>query len=263
MKKIFAISVVILISTMALVAQTVTSTETQTSTEASTSTRMKSKAKNPISGGLYLKGGITWTMSDSKKLLPPKNAHAKLSYGFGATMDWNFSQNFSLNISAGLCNLGGTTEFVNGLVGLTDDDKQTIPSVGDTLTHSYKFSTSYIEVPIGIKGCTNEIGYFTYFLKLGADPMFRIKSKITPQIDDGEAQTITKSTSWLNIGWFVGGGFEWALAGNTKLVVELVYLGTFLDFDKSKSFKEIDGKLTEFNPSIKFNDISLKVGIVF
>jgi hypothetical protein len=242
MKKIFTISVIILLSAMVLMAQ-------------------DNKKKNPVSGGLYLKGGVSWTMSDSKALLTKNKA--KLSYGFGATMDWNFSQNFSLNISAGLCNLGGTTEFKYGLVDLTDDDKQAIPSVGDTLMHSYKFSTSYIEVPIGIKGCTNEIGYFTYFLKLGADPMFRIKSKVTPKIDDADARTITKSTNLLNIGWFVGGGFEWALAGNTKLVVELVYLGTFFDFDKAKSYKEIDGKLTEFNPSIKFNDISLKVGVVF
>jgi len=193
MKKILTLSAIILLSSLLLMAQ-------------------ENKKKNPVSGGLYLKGGVSWTMSDSKSLLPPKHAHPKLSYGFGATMDWNFSQNFSMNISAGICNLGGTTEFKYGLVGLTDDDKQVIPSVGDSLTHSYKFSTSYIEVPIGIKGCTNEIGYFTYFLKLGADPMFRVKSRITPRIDDAEAQTITKSTNLLNIGWFVGGGFEWALA---------------------------------------------------
>lgn len=246
MKKILTISVIILLSSLVLMAQ-------------------ENKKKNPISGGLYLKGGVSWMMSNSEKLLPPKNAHAKASYGFGATMDWNFSQNFSLNFSAGLCNMGGTTEFKYGLIDLTDDEAQIIPSVGDTATHSYKFSTSYIEVPIGIKGCTNEIGYFTYFLKLGADPMFRIKSKITPKIDDADRQTITKSTNLLNIGWFIGGGFEWALAGNTKLVVELLYLGTFLDFDKIKSLKldESNGGYKDFNPSIKFNDISLRVGIVF
>ncbi len=241
MNKILTISAIILLSTTMIFAQ--------------------SGKKNVISGGLYLKSGIAWTMSDSKKFLTKNKA--KLSYGFGATMDWNFSQNFSMNVSAGLCNLGGTTEFHNGLVGLTDDDGAIIASVGDTLSHSYKFSTSYIEAPIGIKGCTNEIGYFTYFLKLGVDPMFRIKSKITPKVDGGEPQTITKSTNLFNLGWFVGGGFEWALAGNTRLVAELVYLGTFLDFDKTKSYKEKDGRIEEFNPSIKFNDISLKVGIIF
>jgi len=243
MKKIFTISAIILLSAMVIMAQ-------------------DNKKKNPVSGGLYLKGGLSWLMSDSKPLIPKNKA--KLSYGFGATMDWNFSQNFSLNIAAGLTGLGGTTEFKNGIIGLTDDDGTMIPTIGDTATHNYKFSSSYIEIPVGIKGCTNEIGYFTYFLKLGVDPMFRIKSKIRPMDDDGNMQyTITKATNLINIGWHVGGGFEWTLAGNTKLLVELVYLGTLLDFDKAKTMKNEDKNYEQFNPSIKLNDISLKVGVVF
>lgn len=247
MKKFFVLTVIIL-SALALSAQNNQNNSQQ--------------KKEKVSGGLYLKGGLSWLMSDSKPLLPKNKA--KLSYGFGATMDWNFSKNFSLNIAAGLTGIGGTTEFKNGIIGLTDDDGTMIPSIGDTLTHSYKFSSSYIEIPIGIKGCTNEIGYFTYFLKLGADPMFRIKSKMRPMDQDGNMQyTITKSTNLINIGWHVGGGFEWTLAGNTKLLVELAYLGTLLDFDKAKTMKNADKNYEQFNPSIKLNDISLKVGVVF
>jgi hypothetical protein len=42
-----------------------------------------------------------------------------------------------------------------------------------------------------------------------------------------------------------------------------VYLGTLLDFDKAKTMKNEDKNYEQFNPSIKLNDISLKVGVVF
>lgn len=236
MKKILIICAAILLSSMVLLAQ-----------------NTQNKQKNKVSGGLYLKGGISWMMSDSKAYF--KNDKTKLTYGFGAIMDWNLTNNFSLNIAAGFCNLGGTANFKNGAEPFKDIDGIVI---GSPLMHKYKYSTSYIEVPIGIKGCTNEIGYFTYFLKLGVDPMVRVKSKVT--LESKETYIATKEFNLFNIGWHVGGGAEWSIAGNTKLLFELVYLGTFIDFDKINSYKD---DLTTFNPGIKFNDISLKVGVIF
>ncbi|MBQ6276467.1 MAG: outer membrane beta-barrel protein [Bacteroidales bacterium] len=259
MKKFISAFVIILLSTALLSAQE--QIQTQSSNQYQTNPVQQKQKKNKVAGGLYLKGGVSWLMSDSEPLIPKNKAN--LSYGFGATMDWNFSQNFSLNIAAGLTGLGGTSVFQSGIVGLTEDRGSMIPTVGDTLTHNYKFSSSYIEIPVGIKGCTNEIGYFTYFLKLGADPMFRIKSKIKPMDEDGKTQyTIKKATHLFDIGWHVGGGFEWTLAGNTKLLVELVYLGTLLDFDKVNTMN-IDKNYEQDNPKNKFNDISIKVGVVF
>lgn len=236
MKKILIICAAILLSSMVLLAQ-----------------NTQNKQKNKVSGGLYLKGGISWMMSDSKAYF--KNDKTKLTYGFGAIMDWNLTNNFSLNIAAGFCNLGGTINFKNGAVPFKDIDGIVI---GSSLMHKYKYSTSYIEIPIGIKGCTNEIGYFTYFLKLGVDPMVRVKSKVT--LESKETYIATKEFNLFNIGWHVGGGAEWSIAGNTKLLFELVYLGTFIDLDKINSYKD---DLTTFNPGIKFNDISLKVGVIF
>ncbi len=257
MKKFINVIVIILLSTALLSAQE--QIQSQSSNQYQTNPVLQKQKKNKVDGGLYLKGGVSWMMSDSKSFL--SNNKAKLTYGFGATMDWNFSQNFSLNITAGLTNLGGTTEFKYGLVDLKDIDGKLIPTSNDSLTHSYKYSTTYIDIPIGIKGCTNEIGYFTYFLKLGIDPMIRIKSKITPETK--EVYIITKSTNLFNIGWFVGGGAEWTLAGNTKLLFEIGYLGTFFDFDKINSLKGETKPEDIFNPRIKFNDISLKVGVIF
>lgn len=241
MKKIISIVVIILLSVALLPAQDINLNPVQP------------KKKNKVDGGLYLKGGVSWMMSDSKAYF--KNDKAKLTYGFGAIMDWNITNNFALNIAAGFCNLGGTADFKNGAVPFKDIDGIVI---GSPLMHKYKYSTSYIEVPISIKGCTNEIGYFTYFLKLGVDPMVRVKSKVT--LENKETYIATREFNLFNIGWHVGGGAEWSIAGNTKLLFELVYLGTFIDFDKINSYKD---DLTTFNPGIKFNDISLKVGVIF
>ncbi len=210
--------------------------------------------KNRISGGLYAKIGTSWLMSDSKTYF--SNEKAKISYGFGATMDVNFANNFSFNVSAGFCNLGGIAKFKYGTETFQEVDGNYI---GGKDVQSFKYSTSYIEVPIGIRGCTNEIGYLTYFLKIGADPMVRIKAKISPGL---ESYVSNKTANLFNIGWFVGGGFEWAMVGNTRLLVEIDYLNTFIDLDKIKAYKDETGT-SSANPSIKLNDISLKVGVLF
>lgn len=210
--------------------------------------------KNRISGGLYAKGGVSWLTSDSKKIFT--NEKAKLSYGFGATMDVNFANNFSFNISAGFCNLGGIANFKYGTESFQEVDGYLI---GGPSVQNYKYSTSYIEVPIGIRGCTNEIGYLTYFLKIGADPMVRIKAKVSPGL---ESYVSNKTANLFNVGWFVGGGFEWAMVGNTRLLVEIDYMGTLVDLDKIKAFKN-EYRNESTNPRIKINDVSLKVGVLF
>ena len=238
MKK-FLVLIVIILSTLALSAQYDQNT--------------RAPRKEKVSGGLYVKGGTSWLMSDSKSYF--KNKGAKMTYGFGAIMDWRLTNNFSLNRAAGFTNLGGTANLKHGVEPFGDIDGNLI---GDSIMHNYRYSNSYIEVPIGIKGCTNEIGYFTYFLKLGVDPMVRIKSKMT--LETKENFIITKNADLFNIGWFIGGGTEWTLAGNTRLLFELLYMGTLMDMDRIKSYKDDN---TTFNPSIKINEISLKVGVIF
>lgn len=216
------------------------------------STAIFAQGKNKISGGLYAKGGLSWLSSDNKSYV--SNDKVQVTYGFGATMDYNFASNFSLNISAGYCNLAGIAKFKYGTEPFQEIDGNPI---GGPYVNNYKYSISYIEVPVGIRGCTNEIGYMTYFLKLGIDPMVRVKAKVAPGL---ESYVSNKSANLFNVGWFIGGGMEWSMVGNTRLLVELCYLGTLVDLDKIKTYKE-DGTTT--NPKIKFNDISLKVGILF
>ncbi len=219
-------------------------------------TNLYSQDKNKISGGLYVKGGTSWLMSDNKSYF--ENEKVKLSYGMGAIMDINLNNNFAINIAAGYNNIGGTAVFKNGVIPFKDIDENLIGGVNTPFNNKYKYATSYIELPISIKGSTNEIGYFTYFLKLGADPMVRIKNKITTE--SKSVYVANKATSLFNIGWHVGGGFEWSLAGNTRLLVEVLYLGTFIDLDKLKTIKD---DASELNPNVKINDITLKIGILF
>ncbi|MBO7572279.1 MAG: outer membrane beta-barrel protein [Bacteroidales bacterium] len=251
MKKIISVIVIILLSVALLPAQE--QSQLQKQDQNTQNLPQQKQKKNKVAGGLYLKGGISWMMSDSKAYF--HNEKSKMTYGFGAIMDWRLTNNFSLNIAGGFCNLGGTANFKNGAVPFHDIDGI---AIGDSTLHNYKYSTSYIEIPVGIKGCTNEIAYFTYFLKLGVNPMVRVKSKV--MLESKEMYIATKEFNLFNIGWYVGGGAEWTIAGNTKLLFELVYLGTFLDLDKIKSYK--DDK-SEFNPGLKFNDISVKVGVIF
>ncbi|HQL69740.1 MAG TPA: outer membrane beta-barrel protein, partial [Bacteroidales bacterium] len=121
-----------------------------------------------------------------------------------------------------------------------------------------KFKMDYLEIPIGFKGKTNEIGYFTYFLKAGVTPGINIKARA--DITVGSNDIITEESKLFNMGWYLGGGFEWSLSGNTRFLTEVLYTGGILDTDKVEVLK-LDA--TSSNVKSKLNGITLRVGILF
>jgi len=205
-----------------------------------------------VSGGLFVGPNLSWYTLDSKVAA---NKGVKLGYQFGAMIDFNLIDNFAISTGVNFNSLGGSQTYQYGAHNFYRQD------LGDTtlgVNSTVKFKMDYLEIPIGFKGKTNEIGYFTYFLKAGVTPGINIKARA--DITVGSNDIITEESKLFNMGWYLGGGFEWSLSGNTRFLTEVLYTGGILDTDKVEVLK-LDA--TSSNVKSKLNGITLRVGILF
>ncbi|MDD4150438.1 MAG: porin family protein [Bacteroidales bacterium] len=217
-----------------------------------------------VSGGLFVGPTMSWMSTDSKII---DLDGMKLGYNFGALLDFNITDNFAISTGIQFNKLGGNISFINGALNVTPEQS----TVYDTLRpgSSIKYNLNYLAIPFGFKGKTNEIGYLTYFLKAGVTPLINIKALGTidaMQMDNTvkteEDVLLNKEIALFNIGWHIGGGAEYVLAGNTRLIFELLYTGGLLNVNRTDVFLNANMNETA-RPKVILNDIHLKVGILF
>jgi opacity protein-like surface antigen len=208
-----------------------------------------------VSGGLFIGPTMSWMSTDSKTI---NTEGMKFGYNFGALIDINLIDNFAISSGIQFNNMGGTVNFVNGAINVTPDEG--LPY--DTLAagSSIKYNLNYLAIPVGFKGKTNEIGYLTYFLKAGVTPLINIKALGTIGAD--ENILLSDEISLINAGWHIGGGAEYSLSGNTRVLFEIIYTGGLLDVDNTEVFSVADQSTTS-KPKVALSDIHLKIGILF
>jgi hypothetical protein len=208
-----------------------------------------------ISGGLFFGPTMSWMSTDSKTLT---TEGMKFGYNFGALMDINLVDNFAISTGIQFNNMGGTETFTHGAYDVNPDEG----AAYDTLAagSSIKYNLNYLAIPFGFKGKTNEIGYLTYFLKAGVTPLINIKT--LGDVGTEEGILLGDEIKLFNLGWHIGGGAEYSLAGNTRILFELLYTGGLMDVDNTLIFPTAD-RVDPANPKVALSDIHLKIGILF
>ena len=219
-----------------------------------------------VSGGLSFSPILSWTKSDSKLI---ENDGNRFSVGYGIFADYNFTENFSLSSGININEVGGTVKYPKEIGFLYEDVYDTLPTGARVF-----YKIRYVEIPISLKGKTNEIGYFTYFMKAGLSPMFRwkVRGDIYQTIDSKEVKiedvNMKNEVNWFSLSFHVGAGLEYSLGGNTALVAELIYYNGLTDFTNDNSYKEYD-KNMDLNAdyrntySVLTHQFMLKIGIKF
>ena len=205
-----------------------------------------------FSGGIFVNPSLTWMKPDVAKNI--SNEGVKLGFSYGALGDLNIiGDNFSLSMGILVNNFGGKLSY-----------SDSIPQF-QTLDSTYSFSQgaivdyklTYVELPIGIKGKTNEIGYMTYYMKAGISPMIKWKAKADVTQGNISGEAINKEVNALFMGFYIGGGFQYNLGGTTSLVTELVFTNGLTDVTKTKVYNK------EKSDKVILNNIALRVGIIF
>jgi hypothetical protein len=205
-----------------------------------------------VSGGLYISPILSWLKPDSKTI---EKDGSRFGFGFGIPVDFNFSKNFALSTGVSFENLGGSLKYLDTIPKFETVDSNYVNLPKNSVI---KYKTQYIEIPISLKGKTNEIGYITYFIKAGISPCFRFKAKGDVTVNSGD--DIKAEVRAFEMGYHISGGIEYSLGGNTKLLVEAIFTNGLTNFSKVET-KDKTGTLK--NNKVIQNSIGLRVGILF
>ncbi len=205
-----------------------------------------------FSGGFFVNPSLSWMKPDVAKNV--SNEGMKLGFAYGAMGDLNIiGKNFTLNMGILVDNYGGKISYSDSVPAF-----QTLDS-----TYSFEkgaiidYKLTCLEIPVGIKGKTNEIGYMTYYMKAGVSPMLKLKAKANVTQGNISGESISKEVSSVMFGYYIGGGFEYNLGGSTSLVTELVFTNGFTDVTNTV----VEGKTK--SDKVILNNIALRIGIIF
>jgi len=210
-----------------------------------------------------LEGGFiySWFFTDSKKA---STEAGRFNFVYGVFMDKNLTDNFTFSTGLNILGTGGDILYAESIKMNTTDGLYTLDP-----NSKVSYRLRYLETPFSIKGRTQEIGYITYFAKVGVSPMLLIQSRADIEghvLDNNDAPitdikmqqelNIKNDINFFNIGFHIGGGIEYSLGGSTAIIAELLYTNNFLDVTKDK--KDYNNQISVTNGMVVF-----KAGIKF
>ena len=208
-------------------------------------------------GGLEIGTIYSWLSTDSKQASAEEG---RLGFTYGAFFDINLSENFAFSTGINMNYLGGTIKYSDPIALKWDEVTYQINKEAEV---AYK--VQYLEIPISIKGKTQEIGYITYFAKLGVNPSVALKTRADIDGDvtgepgkDLKDLNIKDNINPLSMGWHVGGGIEYSLGGTTSLIAELIFSQHFISMTQD-NITNPSGN----NVSVTNSLITVKAGVKF
>jgi len=186
---------------------------------------------------------FAWFSSDEETVEPDGSifhVHA------GLNMDFYFAENYAFVLGVGINNLGGNLLYA---------DSTEFSSKGETLLvepmQSVKLNLQYIDIPIGLKLKTEELGYATYFLQLGFNPMINLNAKASSEEASFDKVDIKESIITFFLGYHVGLGVEYKLGGSTALIGGVRWSSGFTDVTDND------------RANVTLNALSIHLGVLF
>lgn len=164
----------------------------------------------------------------------------------GLQMDMFFAKNYAFSLGLGINNMGGKLNYSDSTEFITKGD--TLFAIPGQIV---KQNLQYLDIPIGLKLKTEELGYGTFFLEVGFNPMININAFATTQDDLFNKEKIREDTHLFSLGYHAGIGIEYRLGGSTAAIAGIRWSSGLTDVtDNDKA-------------NISLNAISVHLGILF
>lgn len=181
---------------------------------------------------------INWLKSDYTRV---KTDGTRLGIGFGLQCDYYFMENYALSTGFLINNSGGVLQYLDDSVRfLVDGDPvffNTDPSL-DGVSITYKLQ--YIEIPLLLKMRTNDAGGKAFYGLFGLNTRMNIQAKgKADQLSINDAGFLDE-VKFLNLGYQIGGGMEFALGKNLALLTGLSYYNGFSDVTANTGGRKSD-----------------------
>ena len=211
-------------------------------------------AQNKFSGGIYFNPTFAWMKPDVKYI--EKDA-MRTTFGFGLVGDFNITDNFAFQSGLRFSNMGGSLKYLDSIPAFVTPDSTYRLDANSVV----KYKTQYVGIPLYIKGKTNEIGGMFYFLKAGVVPSFRYSAKGDVTVNSND--DIKEEVRGIYTTFELGGGLEYVLGGNTRVLVEVVFSNGLTSVTKTKLWDTKNNKLRDDYDKVIQNGLMLNLGILF
>lgn len=167
---------------------------------------------------------ISWMGSNESEY---KGEGAKAGFDIGLNVLHYFADNYAVSSGISFISAGGRQSTSEPHTMVFTNINPTVPA-GDEI----KYNLLYMNIPLGVRLQTNQVGYLSYYTDMGFDVRMRLKSTVdlpTLQIFDENAKN---EVYGLNAGWHLGIGVEYELGIDAALVGGLTYGQDFFDLTR-------------------------------
>ena len=202
--------------------------------------------------GVGASPSLSWMSSDYKNVVRDGVA---LSVKYGINFDYRILDNYYLSGGLKMSSQKGKLQYLDeNLPFLAGNTIVLFNTVGsDKVSVDYKLK--YIEIPLGLKLKTNEIGYLTYFARFGLNPAINISSIGSANQLSIEDVDINDEINFFSLGYFFGGGVEYAISTNFIFMGGITYNQGFIDVTHNIEGREKDKSI--------ISSVALNFGIFF
>lgn len=194
--------------------------------------------------GVYAAPQVSWLMPEAKNA---DNKGNIVKFSGGLTINKFFAENYALSTGIAIASQGGKIYYDSTSTNTLNVYDETFELKEKTV----RYDLQYINIPIGLKLQSNEIGYLRFHVLLGFTNQFNIGAKATDETDEQfKDDAIKNDVNIYNLGYHFGGGIDYSLGEDTALFLSVVYENGFIDVIKS-------------DPKIYSRVVSIRMGINF
>ncbi|MBN1950162.1 MAG: outer membrane beta-barrel protein [Bacteroidales bacterium] len=193
--------------------------------------------------GVYVDPMISWFSSESRTA---SSDGAKMGVDGGLVVDNYFQDNYAFHTGIGIGTCGGSILYTDARPFLSYGLSDTI-AAGSVV--DYKIN--YLTLPLGLKLTTKEIGYFSYFARLGFTNQFNLKTRATSSDGMLTKSVVEQEIFFYNLSYFVGAGIQYHINKDAALDFAVTYSNGFINLSRIDELKFYSRSVT------------LRVGIIF
>ena len=196
--------------------------------------------------GIVASPQLSWIKPDLTKV---NKAGARFGLNFGLNIDYFFAKNYAIHTGLTINNTGGKLKFTDPITFVTTDS--TFNMAADS---EIKYKLQYIDVPLGFKFKTKQIGYFTYTGQFGLTGQINVAARADNDAYDINDAGVSDEIGLFSVGYHIGGGIEYSLGGSTAVTAGILFTNGFIDITKDE--QKVDDKSV-------LNSVAFKVGMMF
>jgi hypothetical protein len=201
--------------------------------------------KKKYSFGFEVAPNISWGVSNTKKV---ENNGATTGIKYGIKGDSFFGKNYAITSGIMISHTSLDLHYNDTIDLVTIDDTYDIED------SDVRYNIQYVEIPLGMKFQSNEIGYFRVLIEGGFLGGVRIKSKVSSDEPEIDKEELEKGISLFSLAYYFEGGVTYSLGAQISLKGTVYFSSGILDMTPDKYSAE--DRITQ-------NSVGMKIGLVF